>query len=80
MEFFFVLLVIYLAIMIPGYFLIQHMVRRCYRDLWVNRGREWRLKGYDYYELDTPWIKKFFDEGYYEIDRILEDLDYKESE
>lgn len=57
------------VIMIPLFFGIQYAVRQSYRDYWVNKGREWRLKGYDYFELDTPWIKKFFAEGYYEKDK-----------
>lgn len=67
-----IVVLIYAAIMIPGYFVIQYMTRRRYRAYWVDKGREWRLKGYDYFELDTPWIKKFFDEGYYELDRLAE--------
>ena len=68
----FIGLLIYVAIMIPLYFVIRYTVRQRYRSYWVDKGREWRLKGYDYFELDTPWIKKFFDEGYYELDRLAE--------
>lgn len=65
----FIAMLIYAAILIPGYFIIQHVTRQRYREFWVNRGRQWRQDGYPYFELDTPWIKKFFDEGYYEMDR-----------
>lgn len=69
---FFIGLLIYAVLMIPLYFLIQFLVRRRYRAEWVQRGRDWRLKGYDHIDLSAAWIQKFFDEGYYELDRIVE--------
>lgn len=68
----FIGLLIYMVLMVPLYFLIQFIVRRGYRDAWVQRGRDWRLKGYDHIDLGTAWIQKYFDEGYYELDRIVE--------
>lgn len=54
------------------YVVTTYLTRRHYRPYWVQQGRDWRLKGYDRFISQYAWIQKYFDEGYYELDRIVE--------